>query len=89
VEELPNGRLRWIEECGHVPHLEQPEETADAILSFLTSSDVGSATTSASKEGGKSKQSVDGQQGNDLPAYYIGGGVLGAFLLEELIKQFF
>ena len=84
MEELPNGQLRWIEECGHVPHLEQPEETADAIVSFLTSSDVGNK-----KQGGKAKQTVDGQQGNDLPTYYIGGGVLGALLLEELIKQFF
>ncbi|CAJ1942186.1 unnamed protein product [Cylindrotheca closterium] len=37
VEEMPNASLKWIEECGHVPHLEQPDETAEAILSFLTS----------------------------------------------------
>ena len=34
---MPNAQLKWIEKCGHVPHLEQPEETADAIFSFLTS----------------------------------------------------
>jgi pimeloyl-ACP methyl ester carboxylesterase len=25
VETLPSAELMWIEECGHVPHLEQPE----------------------------------------------------------------
>jgi pimeloyl-ACP methyl ester carboxylesterase len=35
VEELPNARLQWIEECGHVPHLEKPDETGDAIQEFL------------------------------------------------------
>jgi len=37
VDEMPNASLKWIEECGHVPHLEQPDETAEAIFSFLTS----------------------------------------------------
>jgi pimeloyl-ACP methyl ester carboxylesterase len=36
VETLPNAELRWIEECGHVPHLEKPDETADAIAEFLS-----------------------------------------------------
>ena len=36
VEQLPKCKeLKWIENCGHVPHLEQPIETAEAILSFL------------------------------------------------------
>jgi len=35
VEELPNAELRWIEECGHVPHLEQSEEAAKVIRDFL------------------------------------------------------
>jgi hypothetical protein len=82
VEELPNAQLRWIEECGHVPHLEQPEETAEAIASFLTSS-----TTT---EGGQSTSAIATKTGEgSAPTYYIGGGVLGAILLEELIKQFF
>jgi pimeloyl-ACP methyl ester carboxylesterase len=35
-EILPQCKdLRWIEECGHVPHLEKPQETAQAILNFL------------------------------------------------------
>jgi pimeloyl-ACP methyl ester carboxylesterase len=25
----------WVEECGHVPHLEKPEETAGLIVEFL------------------------------------------------------
>ena len=36
VELLPKCKeLKWIENCGHVPHLEQPKETATAILKFL------------------------------------------------------
>lgn len=32
---LPNGRLQWVEECGHCAHLEQPTRTAADILSFI------------------------------------------------------
>ncbi|MGL5033854.1 MAG: alpha/beta fold hydrolase [Microcystaceae cyanobacterium] len=32
---IPNSQLVWLDHCGHVPHLEQPEQTAEAILSFL------------------------------------------------------
>lgn len=32
---LPRNQLQWIEDCGHVPHLEKASETADAILRFL------------------------------------------------------
>lgn len=31
---LPQGQLIWVENCGHVPHLEQPEVTAAEILLF-------------------------------------------------------
>ena len=34
VDDMPNARLVWVEECGHVPHLEKPDETASAILQF-------------------------------------------------------
>jgi len=37
VEELPNAELKWIEECGHVPHLEQSQMTAEIISDFLNS----------------------------------------------------
>lgn len=35
VDEMPNARLQWVEECGHVPHLEQSSETAEAIMNFV------------------------------------------------------
>ena len=31
---IPNSRLIWIDRCGHVPHLEQPQLTAAHILEF-------------------------------------------------------
>lgn len=34
---LPQSQLAWIEACGHVPHLEKPQETAHAILNFIRS----------------------------------------------------
>lgn len=33
--ELPNARIEIIEDCGHIPHEEQPEETLAAIQRFL------------------------------------------------------
>ncbi len=30
---LPNARLQWLKNCGHVPHLERAEATANPILS--------------------------------------------------------
>ncbi len=35
VDNLPNARLKWIPNCGHVPHLEQAKLTADSILDFV------------------------------------------------------
>lgn len=32
---IPNHQLIWIENCGHVPHLEQPQKVANAILEFI------------------------------------------------------
>lgn len=31
---IPNSKLIWIKDCGHVPHLEQPQITAQHILKF-------------------------------------------------------
>ncbi|KAL3929476.1 MAG: hypothetical protein SGBAC_012193 [Bacillariaceae sp.] len=73
VEEMPNASLTWIEECGHVPHLEQPEETAEAILSFLTS------------EVGPSRK---GNVQNE-PPYALGAGVIGALGLAQLAVSIF
>lgn len=35
AEDLPNARLEIIHRCGHIPHEEQPTDTAAAILRFL------------------------------------------------------
>lgn len=40
IESLPSADFRWVEECGHVPHLEQPEVTAAAIVAFLRDQQV-------------------------------------------------
>ena len=32
---IPDSKLIWIEKCGHVPHLEQPQITAQHILKFI------------------------------------------------------
>lgn len=46
LETLPDARLHWIEKCGHVPHLEQPAETAAVIQEFLEQVvESGSSTT--------------------------------------------
>jgi pimeloyl-ACP methyl ester carboxylesterase len=33
---IKDVKLVWIEECGHVPHLEQAQATAQAIGDFLS-----------------------------------------------------
>lgn len=33
---IAQSQLVWIPDCGHVPHLEKPQATAAAILSFIT-----------------------------------------------------
>lgn len=35
-ETLPNGKLVWVEECGHCAHLEQPQFLCDQILEFIS-----------------------------------------------------
>ncbi|MEO0407636.1 MAG: alpha/beta hydrolase [Cyanobacteria bacterium P01_A01_bin.135] len=32
---IPNSELRWVERCGHVPHLEQPKATAELITAWM------------------------------------------------------
>jgi pimeloyl-ACP methyl ester carboxylesterase len=34
-QNLPNSQLKWIDNCGHVPHLEQAQITAQSILDFI------------------------------------------------------
>ncbi|CAM9465701.1 unnamed protein product [Scytosiphon promiscuus] len=57
VKEMPNARLVWVEECGHVPHLEQPDETATAIMDFV-------------KNGNPMKEACSVCQGSELQACY-------------------
>jgi pimeloyl-ACP methyl ester carboxylesterase len=38
IDLIPDSQLEWIENCGHVPHLEKSEETAQEIANFLQSS---------------------------------------------------
>ncbi|NJO47753.1 MAG: alpha/beta hydrolase [Oscillatoriales cyanobacterium RM2_1_1] len=33
-QKLPGAKLVWLKNCGHVPHLEQPQATAASILEF-------------------------------------------------------
>jgi hypothetical protein len=72
LDTLPDARLQWIEECGHVPHLEKPEETADAISTFLTSEVAAKSAVSGSTEG--------------QPTYIVGAGFFGALALTEAIN---
>ncbi len=37
LDAMPNAVLRWIEGCGHVPHLERPDTTAMHISEFMRS----------------------------------------------------
>jgi pimeloyl-ACP methyl ester carboxylesterase len=37
---MPNNKLVWIQNCGHVPHLEKPQLTAQEILSFCIKSNL-------------------------------------------------
>lgn len=32
---IPQSQLIWIQDCGHIPHLEKPETTAQHILDFV------------------------------------------------------
>ena len=35
IDDIATARLEWVEDCGHVPHLEQPILTADTIAAFV------------------------------------------------------
>ena len=37
---IAGSQLVWIEDCGHVPHLEKPQETAQAIRNFLNAAEL-------------------------------------------------
>jgi pimeloyl-ACP methyl ester carboxylesterase len=66
VETLPNASLRWIEECGHVPHLEQPSETANVISEFLWGEELQAVTAAA--------QNTKGDDSSSFPVGYVAAG---------------
>lgn len=35
AEQIAHSKLVWMPACGHVPHLEKPQQTAQAILNFI------------------------------------------------------
>ncbi|MEZ6242217.1 MAG: alpha/beta hydrolase [Phycisphaerales bacterium] len=37
---LPDARIHWIDECGHAPMIEAPDEFAEAMLSFAADIDT-------------------------------------------------
>jgi pimeloyl-ACP methyl ester carboxylesterase len=37
IDNLPAARLEWIDDCGHVPHLEQAQITSQLLLDFIVS----------------------------------------------------
>ena len=76
METLPNARLQWIEECGHVPHLEQPDATADAIENFVTS-DVSTKNAVAT--------SIE-LEGQESPPYILGAGFIGALAISQVLS---
>lgn len=39
VRDLPNARLEWIENAGHLPHEEEPQQVNELILNFLDGND--------------------------------------------------
>ena len=49
----PAATFRWVEDCGHVPHLEQPDATAAAIAGFVRGEPIaGDADASQLRGGG-------------------------------------
>ncbi|MEZ4581721.1 MAG: alpha/beta hydrolase [Caldilineaceae bacterium] len=36
VQTIPNCRVRWIEECGHLPMVEKSQEFLEILTEFLT-----------------------------------------------------
>jgi len=71
LDTLPSAELRWVEDCGHVPHLEQPEVAAEEIAKFLLSDKFVSEKPTASIIDAKEKMST--------PILVAGGlGAVGA-----------
>jgi len=52
IDRLPNGELAVIADCGHMPHVERPDELLGVLLPFLAAhrDDVPAAAAAATKE---------------------------------------
>mmetsp|Transcript_26855 Transcript_26855/g.77434 ORF Transcript_26855/g.77434 Transcript_26855/m.77434 type:complete len:195 (+) Transcript_26855:2-586(+) len=74
LDTLPDASLQWIEECGHVPHLEQPEETARVISEFLRSDKFGGVASPSSSASGDTGMLA----GLEPDTVKIVGGIAGA-----------
>mmetsp|Transcript_14344 Transcript_14344/g.28645 ORF Transcript_14344/g.28645 Transcript_14344/m.28645 type:complete len:401 (+) Transcript_14344:130-1332(+) len=73
----------WVEDSGHVPHLEQPETTADIIAEFLTSDKFLTSKEAAGAAQGESNNfptlavGVSAVAAAGLAATLVGGGIGG------------
>jgi len=73
----------WVEDSGHVPHLEQPEATADIISDFLTSDKFLTSKEAAGAAQGESNNfptlavGVSAVAAAGLAATLVGGGIGG------------
>jgi len=81
METLPNkekNKLVWIEECGHVPHLEQPKQTAEVIYSFLDNVEYDNGSSSMEeKEGANALVGVVGVAAASTAAFIAASTTLG------------
>lgn len=40
LEGIPDSRIAWLDECGHAPMIEKPQEFADALIAFADELDA-------------------------------------------------
>ncbi len=71
LDTLPDAEISWVEECGHVPHLEQSSFTAEEISKFLRSEKFVPASS-----GSLSESKLDDDDNNT--AVLVAGAGLGA-----------
>lgn len=50
---LPNSRLRWFDECGHVPMMEHPDAFARELLDFVESLNGAASSAGAGRRNGR------------------------------------
>ncbi len=47
---IPDARLHWLDQCGHAPMIEKPQEFTDALVSFLDEIDVRAGAVGSRQE---------------------------------------